>query len=112
MTCTHLCDRAWALTTIHRSSSRLRSSIALRDSYRRWLVAASTPQHGVARVNKNSAIEDWKRRRLIKMVAKLVLALGVMGVAAQGEPNAYAQLSIQSRSLDVGSMRLLTESTG
>jgi photosystem II stability/assembly factor-like uncharacterized protein len=63
-------------------------------------------------VNKNSAIEDWKRRRVINTVAKLVLALAVMGVAVEGDTKAYAQVSIQSRSLDVASMRLLTEGTG
>src|SRR5436190_403741 len=111
MTCTHIEDRASALTTIHRPSSGLRASITLRDSYQRWLVAASTPQHGVARVNKNSAIEDWKRP-LGKSLATLLLAVGVTGLAVHGDTPAYAQVSIQSRSLDVGSMRLLTESTG
>src|ERR1044071_2924567 len=39
------------------------------------------PQHGVALVNNRSRIEDWKRRSLVKLAARLLLAIGVAGLA-------------------------------
>ncbi|MGH9885493.1 MAG: glycoside hydrolase domain-containing protein, partial [bacterium] len=63
-------------------------------------------------MNKISRIKDWKRNSLIKIAAKLALAVGVAGFAVRGDTTAYAQVSVQARSFDVVSMRLLTESTG
>ncbi|HSR98071.1 MAG TPA: glycoside hydrolase domain-containing protein [Kofleriaceae bacterium] len=63
-------------------------------------------------MNKISRIKDWKRNSLVKMAAKLALAVGVAGFAVRGDTTAYAQVSVQTRSFDVVAMRLLTESTG
>lgn len=63
-------------------------------------------------MNKISGIKDWKHSSLVTIAARLVLAVGVAGIAVQGDTAAYAQTSIQVRSLDVVSMDLLTESAG
>ena len=60
-----------------------------------------------------SGMKDWKLRSLRNAAVGMVLAVGVTGLAVQGDTTAYAQApSIQASPLEVQSMQLLAEGVG
>lgn len=64
-------------------------------------------------MNRILRIKDWTPKSLRNAAVGLVLAIGVTGLAEQGDTTAYAQApGIQASSLDVLSMQLLTEGVG